>query len=473
MAKRAIFQAFGGVTPRMPLAAPRGMGRTKVLILGAAGRDFHDFNTTFRDDPRFEVVGITATQIPGIESRTYPAALAGPLYPDGVQIFPEAGMERLVRELGVDEVVLSYSDLSHATVMHLASRALAAGAGFRMLSPRRTMLRSARPVIALAAVRTGCGKSQAARYVARVARAAGRRVAVIRHPMPYGDLLAQRVQRFASIADLDAANVTIEEREDYEPHVAAGSVVFAGVDYAAVLAAAEAEADLVVWDGGNNDLPFVRPGLWITVLDPHRAGHETAYHPGEASFRAADVLLVNKADSADAGALEALRAAAAAHNPGARIVIARSEITVDAPELVRQKRVLVIEDGPTLTHGEMSFGAGTIAARRLGAAEIVDARPFAVGRIAEVLRRYPHIRAALPAVGYSEQETRDLEETVRRVPCDSVLVATPTDLSRVVKIDRPWTRARYELADMDPPHLSDLVRAWLESDAGRAGEVRS
>lgn len=443
------------------------MERTRVLILGAAGRDFHDFNTVFRGDPRFEVVGFTAAQIPGIEGRTYPAALAGPSYPNGIPIFPEADLERLVRERGVDEVVLSYSDLAHAAVMHLASRALAAGAGFRLLSPRRTMLRASRPVVAVTAVRTGCGKSQAARHVARVAREEGRRVAVIRHPMPYGDLLAQRVQRFASVADLDAAGVTIEEREDYEPHVEAGSIVFAGVDYAAILAAAEAEADLVVWDGGNNDLPFVEPGLWITVLDPHRAGHETGYHPGEANFRAADVLLVNKADSADPAALEALRAAAAAHNPGARLVVARSEITVDAPDLVRGKRVLVIEDGPTLTHGEMSFGAGTVAARRLGAAEIVDARPFAVGRIAEVLRRYPHIRAALPAVGYSEQETRDLEETVRRVPCDAVLIATPTDLSHVLRLDRPWTRARYELADTGAPSLGDVVREWLSTGAAK------
>lgn len=448
------------------------MEPTRVLILGAAGRDFHDFNTVFRDDPRFEVVGFTATQIPGIEGRTYPAALAGPSYPEGIPIFREQDLERLVRDRDVEEVVLSYSDLAHATVMHLASRALAAGAGFRFLPPRRTMLRSSRPVVAVTAVRTGCGKSQVARYVARVARDAGRRVAVIRHPMPYGDLLAQRVQRFASIADMDAAHVTIEEREDYEPHVEAGSVVFAGVDYAAILAAAEAEADLIVWDGGNNDLPFLRPGLWITVLDPHRAGHETGYHPGEANFRGADVLLVNKADSADAGAIEALRASAAAHNPGARLVIARSDITVDAPELVTGKRVLVIEDGPTLTHGEMSFGAGTIAARRLGAAEIVDARPFAVGHIAEVLRKYPHVRAALPAVGYSEQETRDLEETVRRVPCDSVLVATPTDLSHVVRIDKPWTRARYELADMGAPALSDIVGEWLAGD-GRAKEKRA
>jgi len=437
------------------------MQRTRILILGAAGRDFHDFNTVFRDAPAFEVVGFTATQIPGIEGRTYPAALAGSLYPQGLPIFREAEMERVIREHAVDEVVLSYSDLAHTTVMHLASRALAAGAGFRMLPPRRTMLRSGRPVIAVCAVRTGCGKSQVARAVARLARAAGRRVAVLRHPMPYGDLVAERVQRFATIADLDAAHVTIEEREDYEPHVAAGFVVFAGVDYAAILAAAEAEADLVVWDGGNNDLPFLEPSLWITVLDPHRPGHETRYHPGEANFRAADVLLVNKADTAASGAIEALRSAAATYNPKARFVVARSEITVDDPELLRGKRVLVIEDGPTLTHGGMTFGAGTIAAQRLGA-EIVDARPSAVGRIAEVLHAYPHIGAALPAVGYSEQEVRDLEATVKRADCDAVLVATPTDLSHVVRFEKPWTRARYELADMGTPTLADVVKPWLE-----------
>lgn len=439
------------------------MEATRVLILGAAGRDFHDFATALRDDPRYVVVGFTATQIPGIEARTYPGALAGPRYPEGIPIFREQDLERIIAERGVEEVILSYSDLAHPTVMHLASRALALGAGFRLLPPARTMLRSSRPVIAITAVRTGCGKSQVARYVVRALRDRGKNPAVLRHPMPYGDLLAQRVQRFASIADLDAAHVTIEEREDYEPHVLAGNVVFAGVDYQAILAAAEAEHDVVVWDGGNNDLPFVRPDLWITVLDPHRVGHETGYHPGEANFRAADVLVVNKADTAEPGALEALRDAAARHNPKAKLVVARSEITVDDPDLIRNRRVLVIEDGPTLTHGEMTFGAGMIAAQRLGAAEIVDAHPYAVGRIADMLRRYPHVRAALPAVGYSDQETRDLEETVRRVPADSVLIATPTDLSHVVRIEKPWTRARYELADMAPPALADIVSDWLAS----------
>ncbi|MBK8258435.1 MAG: GTPase [Polyangiaceae bacterium] len=445
------------------------MERTRVLILGAAGRDFHDFNMVFRDDPNAFVVGFTATQIPGIEGRTYPSVLAGPLYPEGLPIFVESDLERLIRDKRVDEVVLSYSDLAYPTVMHLAARALSTGAGFRFLSPRKTMLRSTRPVVAVTAVRTGCGKSQAARYIARIARDGGLKVSVIRHPMPYGDLAAQRVQRFASMADMDAARVTIEEREDYEPHVLAGSVVFAGVDYAAILARAEAESDLVLWDGGNNDLPFVRPDLWITVVDPHRPGHETAYHPGESNFRAADIVLVNKADSAKPEAIEALRIATQTHNPGAKFVVAKSDITVDNPELVRGKRVLVIEDGPTLTHGEMTFGAGVVAARRLGAAEVVDAHPYAVGKIAALLKKYPHIQAALPAVGYSKEETDDLQETVRAVPCDSVLVATPTDLSHVLQISKPWTRARYELADMTSPTLGDLVQQWLQT-AVKSGE---
>jgi predicted GTPase len=435
--------------------------RARVLVLGAAGRDFHDFNTVFRDDAGCEVVGFTATQIPGIERRRYPPDLAGPLYPQGIPIHPEAELERLVRELAVDRVVLSYSDLSHAAVMHLASRALAAGAGFELLSPRRTMIRSERPVIALTAVRTGCGKSQAARYVARWLRGAGRRPAVIRHPMPYGDLSAERVQRFASIADLDAAHVTVEEREDYEPHVAAGFTVWGGVDTRAVLRAAEAEADVVVWDGGNNDLPFVRPGLWVTVVDPHRVGHETGYHPGEANLRSADVVLVNKADTAPPGAVEALRRAAAEACPRATFVVARSEITVDDPSLVRGRRVLVVEDGPTLTHGEMRSGAGLVAAERLGAREVVDPWPFAVGRIAALRARWPHLGRALPAIGYLPEEIRDLEETLRRVDCDTVLVATPADLAHVVRIERPWTRVRYELADHGSPTLAEALRDFL------------
>jgi predicted GTPase len=438
--------------------------RARVLVLGAAGRDFHDFNTVFRDDPRCEVVGFTAAQIPGIARRRYPPELAGPLYPDGIPIHPEAELERIVREQAVDRVVLCYSDLSHAAVMHLASRALSAGAGFELLSPRRTMLRSARPVIALTAVRTGCGKSQAARYVARWLRAHGRRPAVVRHPMPYGDLSAARVQRFATVADLDAAHVTVEEREDYEPHVLAGSTVWGGVDTEAVLRAAEAEADVVVWDGGNNDLPFVRPGLWVTLVDPHRVGHETGYHPGEANLRAADVVVVNKADTAPPGSVEALRRAAAEANPRAGFVVARSEITVDEPSLVRGRRVLVVEDGPTLTHGEMASGAGLVAAERLGAREVVDPWPFAVGRIAALRERWPHLGRALPALGYLPEEVRDLEETLRRADCDTVLVATPADLGHVLRIDRPWTRVRYELADLDRPTLADAVAAYLQRE---------
>jgi predicted GTPase len=438
------------------------MERTRVLVLGAAGRDFHDFRTVYRDDPSVEVVGFTAAQIPGIVGRTYPPELAGPRYPRGLPVFPEADLERLVRDLAVDRVVLCYSDLSHAAVMHLASRALSAGAGFELLSPRRTMLESARPVVAITAVRTGCGKSQAARYVGRLVRAAGRRVAMVRHPMPYGDLGAQRVQRFASVADLDAAHVTVEEREDYEPHVLAGFTVWGGVDTEAVLRAAEAEADVLVWDGGNNDLPFVRPGLWVTVVDPHRVGHEVGYHPGEANLRSAGVVLVNKADTAPPGAIEALRRSAREACPDAAFVVARSEITVDDPALVTGRRVLVVEDGPTLTHGEMRSGAGMVAAERLGAREVVDPWPFAVGRIAGLRGRYPHLGRALPAVGYSAAELRDLEETIRRVDCEAVLVATPADLAHVIRIEHPWTRVRYELADLAAPTLGELVRAFLE-----------
>ncbi len=434
---------------------------TRVLVLGAAGRDFHDFATVLRDDPAIEVVGFTAAQIPGIDRRTFPAALAGARYPQGIAIHPEAELEQLIHELHVDEVILAYSDLSHAAVMHLASRALAAGAGFRLLSPQRTMLRSTRPVIAVTAVRTGCGKSQVSRYIAAELRRAGHTVGVCRHPMPYGDLEAQRIQRFATIADLDAARVTIEEREDYEPHVLAGSVVHTGVDYATVLRAAEAESTIVVWDGGNNDTPFFRPDLWIVIVDPFRVGHETNYHPGETNFRAADVIVINKADTAPPGTIEQLVAQAAVVNPRARVVIARSVVTADDPASIRGKRVLLVEDGPTLTHGEMPFGAGFVAARQLGAAAIVDPRSHAVGQIAELYRRYPHVGAALPAVGYSPEEVRDLEATIRATDCDSVVIATPADLGHVLRLDRPATRIRYELADHGTPTLADELHRFL------------
>ena len=438
---------------------------TRVLILGAAGRDFHDFATALRDDPQIEVVGFTAAQIPGIDARTFPAALAGPRYPKGIPIHAERELEALIAELAVDEVILSYSDLAHATVMHLASRALAAGASFRLLSPRSTMLASSRPVIAVTSVRTGCGKSQVSRYVAAVVREAELRVGVVRHPMPYGDLVAQRVQRFATIADLDAAEVTIEEREDYEPHVLAGNVVHTGVDYAAVLRATEAESDLVLWDGGNNDTPFFRPDLWITIVDPFRVGHELGYHPGEVNFRSADVVVINKADSAPPGSIEQLRANIAATNPSARVVVTKSVVSVDDPALIQGKRVLLIEDGPTLTHGGMPFGAGFVAARQFGAAAIVDPRPHAVGRIAELYRRYPHVGAALPAVGYSPEEVRDLEATIRATECDTVVVATPADLGHVLRLDRPTTRVRYAIADHGAPTLADMIREFLAARA--------
>ena len=438
---------------------------TRVLILGAAGRDFHDFATALRDDPQIEVVGFTAAQIPGIDARTFPAALAGPRYPKGIPIHAERELEALIAELAVDEVILSYSDLAHATVMHLASRALAAGASFRLLSPRSTMLASSRPVIAVTSVRTGCGKSQVSRYVAAVVREAELRVGVVRHPMPYGDLVAQRVQRFATIADLDAAEVTIEEREDYEPHVLAGNVVHTGVDYAAVLRATEAESDLVLWDGGNNDTPFFRPDLWITIVDPFRVGHELGYHPGEVNFRSADVVVINKADSAPPGSIEQLRANIAATNPSARVVVTKSVVSVDNPALIQGKRVLLIEDGPTLTHGGMPFGAGFVAAREFGAAAIVDPRPHAVGRIAELYRRYPHVGAALPAVGYSPEEVRDLEATIRATECDTVVVATPADLGHVLRLDRPTTRVRYAIADHGAPTLADMIREFLAARA--------
>lgn len=440
------------------------MRRTKILILGAAGRDFHDFNTVFRDDAAFEVVAFTATQIPGIEARRYPPELSGPLYPEGIPIHPERDLERLVRARGIDDVVLAYSDLAHENVMHLASRALATGAGFRMLPPKQTMLRSKKPVIALAAVRTGCGKSQAARYVTNVLRDLGKRTVVVRHPMPYGDLAAQRVQRFQTIADLDRAKVTVEEREDYEPHVVAGSVVFAGVDYAAILAAAEEESDIVIWDGGNNDLPFFAPDLWITVVDPHRPGHELAYHPGEANLRGAGVILVNKVDTAPPESLAKIRANLAATVPEAQVILARSDVTVDYPELIRGKRVLLIEDGPTVTHGEMTFGAAKVAAERYGAASFADPRPVAVGRIAATYEKYPHLGAILPAVGYSPAQIADLEATIARVECDAIVIGTPIDLAHVLRLPRPSTRVRYELADEGEPRLRDVLTRFV---AGR------
>jgi len=430
----------------------------RVLILGAAGRDFHNFNVVYRDDPASEVVAFTAAQIPGIAGRRYPAALAGPRYPAGIPVEPEEQLEVLIRDRHVDQVVFAYSDVSHEHVMHLASRVLACGADFLLLGGRRTMLDASKPVVAVCAVRTGCGKGAVSRRVAELLRARGRRVAVVRHPMPYGDLLAARVQRFAALADLDRAQVTLEEREEYEPHLEAGSVVFAGVDSAAVLARAEAEADVIVWDGGNNDLPFFAPTLHLCLVDPHRAGHESRYHPGEANLRMADVAVIVKEDTAPAEAIERVRAAIRELNPRARIVDTRLPITVDEPGLVRGRRVLAVEDGPTLTHGGMPTGAAALAAAALGAT-LVDPRPHARGSLRQVFAQYPDLGPVLPAMGYGAAQMADLRATIDAVECDAVLLGTPIDLRRSLRVRQPVARARYRLEEVGPPVLAGLLSA--------------
>ncbi len=428
----------------------------RVLILGAAGRDFHNFNVVYRDDPAVEVVGFTAAQIPGIAGRRYPRELAGPRYPDGIPIEPEEDLERLIRERAADQVVFAYSDVSHEHVMHLASRALAAGADFLLLGARRTMLSAAKPVVAVCAVRTGCGKSAVSRRVAETLRRRGRRVAIVRHPMPYGDLLAERVQRFASMADLERAGVTIEEREEYEPHLEAGSVVWAGVDYAEILARAQAEADVLVWDGGNNDLPFFAPTLHFCLVDPHRAGHESRYHPGEANLRMADVAVIVKEDSAPPDSVAAVRAAIGALNPRARIMETGMPFRVDAPEAIRGRRVLAVEDGPTLTHGGMPVGAAALAARRWGGI-LVDPRPYARGSLREVFDRYPALGPVLPAMGYSAAQLAELGATIDAVPCDLVLLGTPADLRRGLTIRHPVQRVRYEVEELGGPTFDELL----------------
>jgi predicted GTPase len=424
------------------------MRTQRVLIMGAAGRDFHDFNVVYRDDPSVEVVAFTATQIPGIADRRYPTPLAGDRYPAGIPIRPEAELESLIRTLRVDTVVFAYSDVSHEQVMHAASRVLAAGADFELLGTARTMLESRRPVVSVCAIRTGSGKSQTSRYVARVLEARGLKVAVVRHPMPYGDLVAQRVQRYETYADLDRYETTIEEREEYEPHLDAGRLVFAGVDYEQILRAAEAEADVVIWDGGNNDLPFYRPDLHIVVADPLRPGHELRYHPGEANLRMADVVVINKIDSATPEGLATVRAGIASANPSATVVEARSSIALEGGE-IRGRSVVVVEDGPTLTHGGMTFGAGVVAARRFGAAEIVDPRPYATGELASTLAAYPALERLLPAMGYGEQQIRELARALEATPAEVILAATPIDLTRVLDVSKPIVRVRYELEPMD------------------------
>jgi len=440
----------------------------RMVILGAAGRDFHDFNTVFRSDPAFRVVAFTATQIPGIEGRRYPAALAGPLYPDGIPIFPEEELLRLIRDEKVDLCVFSYSDVAHPQVMHLASLVVAAGADFTLLGASRTMLKSKVPVIAVTAVRTGAGKSQTTRYLSRILKGLGVRVVAVRHPMPYGDLAAQACQRFATYGDLDREKCTIEEREEYEPLLASGFVVYAGVDYERILRSAEAEAEVILWDGGNNDLPFFEPALHICIADPHRPGHETGYHPGEANFRRADVILVGKCDTADAGNIHFVETAAARLNPKARILRCNSPVSCDRPELVRDRKALVIEDGPTLTHGGMSFGAGLVAAKKAGAAEIVDPRPYAVGSIEATFRKYPNAAGILPAMGYGPAQVEELSLTIARTPCDVVVVGTPIDLSRVLTLTRPAVRVRYELEEVVPGQLAGEVARVVAGIPGRA-----
>ena len=433
-------------------------GVRRLAIIGAAGRDFHNFNTTYRDDPATEVVAFTATQIPGIAGRRYPVELAGPRYPQGIRIVPEDDLERLIRDERIDACVFAYSDVMHETVMHLASRCIVAGADFEILSNDRTMIPSMVPVIAITAVRTGAGKSQTTRYVSSILKKLGKKVVAIRHPMPYGDLAAQACQRFASYADLDFHKCTIEEREEYEPHIDNGFIIYSGVDYGMILKAAESEAEAILWDGGNNDLPFYRPDLHICIADPLRPGHEMLYHPGEANFRRADVIVINKCDSADPKAIEAIEAQAAKVNPKARVLRANSPATCEKPELVKGKRVLVIEDGPTLTHGGMTYGAGVVAAKKLGAAEIVDPTPYAVGSIKATYEKYPNAKGILPAMGYSPLQIAELEATIEKTPCDAVVSGTPIDLTRVLKIGKPATRVGYELEPLVPGLLEEEVR---------------
>ncbi len=443
------------------------MTKKRVLILGAAGRDFHNFNTYYRDNDQYEVVGFTATQIPQIDDRRYPSVLAGSLYPEGIPIYPESDLEKLIQEMNVDECVIAYSDLSHVTVMNLGSRVTAAGADYLILGPNHTMVSSTKPVISICAVRTGCGKSQTTRYVSDILKENGKKTVAIRHPMPYGDLAKQAVQRFATYEDLDHHKCTIEEREEYEAHIDMGNVVYAGVDYEAILREAEKEADIILWDGGNNDWSFYKSDLEIVVADPFRPGHESTYFPGETNFRRADVILVNKANNAKPEDVDAVVAAARSMNPRAKVILGASEVTVDQPELVRGKKVLVVEDGPTLTHGGMAIGAGFVAAQKYEAAEIVDPRPAASGSILGVFEKFSHLGKVLPAMGYYPEQIRELESTIAGCDVDTVLIGTPIDLTRVVKVNKPKTRVRYELKDMGETSLRPLILEFLNSGKNR------
>lgn len=433
------------------------MKKVKVVIMGAAGRDFHNFNVYFRNNGEYEVVAFTATQIPGIEKRAYPAELAGPNYPKGIPIYPEEELPELIKKYDVDQVIFAYSDVSYEYVMHKSSIVLANGADFRLMGPSSTMLKSKVPIVSICAVRTGSGKSQTSRKVSNILRKMGFKVVVVRHPMPYGDLRKQICERFASYEDLDKYECTIEEREEYELHINNGIVVYAGVDYEKILREAEKEADIIVWDGGNNDTSFYKSDLHIVVADPHRPGHELAYHPGETNLRMADVVVINKVDTADSGNIETVRKNIKAVNHKATIIEAASPITVDNPSIVKGKKVLVIEDGPTLTHGNMAYGAGTIAAKRLGASEIVDPRPYAVGSIRATFDKYTHLGPLLPAMGYDEAQVGELEETINKTPCDVVVIGTPIDLRKVLRLGKPAARARYELQEISKPNLEDIL----------------
>lgn len=434
------------------------MARKNVLIMGAAGRDFHNFNVFYRNNPDYNVVAFTATQIPNIEGRIYPKQLAGKLYPNGIKIYEESKLEELIKKLKVDEVVFSYSDVPFEYVMTKASIVNAAGVSFRLLGAAETQVKSTKPVVAVLAVRTGCGKSQTSRKIVEVLTKAGKKVVAIRHPMPYGDLVKQRVQRFATYADLKKHNCTIEEIEEYEPHIARGGVIYAGVDYEAILREAEKEADVILWDGGNNDFSFYKADVTFTVVDPHRPGHELRYYPGNTSLRLADCAIINKIDSADAANINIVRENIQMVNPKASIIEAASPVTVEKPELIRGKRVLVVEDGPTLTHGEMKYGAGTVAAQKLGAKEIVDPRPYTVKSITETYKKYPNIGTLLPAMGYGKQQMKDLETTINRTKCDVVVIGTPIDLSRYIKINKPHTRVKYDLQEIGSITVETILR---------------
>jgi predicted GTPase len=436
------------------------MIRKKVIIMGAAGRDFHNFNLRFRDNEEFEVVAFTATQIPDIEDRTYPAELAGKLYPKGIAIHPEEELIDLIKKHKVDSVIFAYSDVPHEYVMHKASLVNAAGVDFCLLGTKTTSIKSKVPMIAICAVRTGCGKSQTTRRVSDILKSYGKKLVAIRHPMPYGDLAAQKVQRFASYEDLVKNKCTIEEREEYEPHIVRGTIVYAGVDYGAILEQAEKEADIILWDGGNNDTPFYQPDLHIVVADPHRAGHELTYYPGETNLRMADVVIINKIDTAEYDDIEYVRENVREVNPDAVIIDAASPLMVDDHDLIRGKRALVVEDGPTLTHGGMAFGAGVVAAEKFDAAELVDPRPWVVGKIAETFEKYPDIGTLLPAMGYGDEQVADLEKTINAVDCDVVIIGTPIDLRKVVKINKPTVRVMYELQEIGRPNLEDVLKKF-------------